>query len=280
MPWQQFQEIDKNEIRIVKAQLHHLVQSVAAVGRHMLPEVPEDENAILKWHSADKSLKGMWIDVEGKERVRASLQLQEKLIQIENEAAVISSQNFQRQTFSKLMMWVEGQLGELGFPVDKFSGNLPYEIPAYPTRKGGVFEITNDEALLELLKYYHNSSIVLNELIPSFETATEIRVWPHHFDQATSIKLKDSGNAETSTYLGIGFSPGDEHYDEPYFYVNSWPYAEEDDLEPLPHGNWHTDNWVGAVLLSDEIRKLSNQKSSIISFCRTGAEQLRSSLMK
>ena len=49
--------------------------------------------------------------------------------------------------------------------------------------------------------------------------------------------------------VGIGLSPGDINYDEPYWYVSPYPYPETENLPPLDgNGFWHTQQWVGAVL--------------------------------
>lgn len=47
--------------------------------------------------------------------------------------------------------------------------------------------------------------------------------------------------------VGVGLSPGDSGYPEPYVYVTPWPYPTGE-LPALPWGHWHTEGWTGAVL--------------------------------
>ena len=76
-------------------------------------------------------------------------------------------------------------------------------------------------------------------------------MWPHHFDIATRITLPDAKDAS----IGLGMSPGDDSYDEPYWYVSPWPVPPATDTLPrlAPTSSWHTKDWFGAVLLSSTL---------------------------
>ena len=51
----------------------------------------------------------------------------------------------------------------------------------------------------------------------------------------------------------LGFAPGDSSYDEPYFYITPWPYPDTANLPFLEGGHWHTEGWMGAVLVASEL---------------------------
>ena len=66
---------------------------------------------------------------------------------------------------------------------------------------------------------------------------------------ATLVKVEGNPDPELAKSIGVGLSPGDETYPEPYYYVTPWPYPErEKPLPDLPAGEWHTVGWTGAVL--------------------------------
>lgn len=80
----------------------------------------------------------------------------------------------------------------------------------------------------------------------------EVRCWPHHFDLATRLVLDPQKGAEEARSIGVGMTPGDGSYPRPYWYVTPWPYPDADALPDLPgDGAWHTEGWVGAVLVDD-----------------------------
>ena len=80
-----------------------------------------------------------------------------------------------------------------------------------------------------------------------------LNCWPHHFDIATYVGLED-GDGEDSRGVGVGLSPGDETYEQSYFYVNPWPHLDPIDLPELPGlGHWHRDGFVGAILTGNEL---------------------------
>jgi hypothetical protein len=99
-----------------------------------------------------------------------------------------------------------------------------------------------------------------------------VRVWSHHFDLDTVIVL---GGEAT---IGLGLSPGDEFYAEPYLYVlpSSWPEGKEAPGLGAP-AEWRTENWTGAVLRGSEIVKLAAGAQSAVAerFFRSTAASLR-----
>ena len=60
-----------------------------------------------------------------------------------------------------------------------------------------------------------------------------------------SICLVDLGRGRT---MGIGYCPGDEFCDEPYFYTSMWPEPSIPDLPLLPAmAHWHTYKFLAAL---------------------------------
>ncbi len=279
MSWKHLAPFDPQALAGMRQQFHQAAQSVAAVGRFSLATSEDDGNAVLQWHTGLHALVGKWISGPVNE-VRAGISILQGTIFIEKKESGLSSLEIDNKTYPQLMTWLEGQVGEAGLPVNEFSASLPYEIPSYPTQKGAPFDVSNAEMRKALSNWYEDTDLVLSKLQPRFEQPMEMRVWPHRFDYAASVTLKDSGSADTSTYLGLGMSPGDENYDQPYFYVNSWPFVEEDRLKPLPYGSWHVDDWVGAVLLSEEVVREDRQVAMVTDFFLNASEQLRDLLLE
>jgi len=85
-----------------------------------------------------------------------------------------------------------------------------------------------------------------------------VRCWPHHFDIATYVSL-EHGDFETAKGIGVGMSPGDESYDQPYFYINPFPHLNAAELPAPPSpGHLHNEGFVGAIATGDEIISLAD----------------------
>jgi hypothetical protein len=81
-----------------------------------------------------------------------------------------------------------------------------------------------------------------------------VRCWPHHFDIATLIEFAPPQGGDSGRSIGVGLSPGDSSYPEPYFYVTPWPYPNDPPLPDLAaRGEWHTEGWLGAVLTAPSV---------------------------
>src|ERR1700738_1527040 len=77
---------------------------------------------------------------------------------------------------------------------------------------------------------------------------SSVRCWPHHFDLSTLTTLPVRA-AETTGHVGVGLSPGDEYYNEPYFYISVYPDPDSAMLPGLPKfGHWHTHEFTAAVM--------------------------------
>ena len=62
--------------------------------------------------------------------------------------------------------------------------------------------------------------------------------------------------------IGVGMSPGDGAYDEPYWYVTPYPIPDGVSLAPLGGGgHWHTEGWTGAVLNASSLESDGAQQA-------------------
>ena len=140
---------------------------------------------------------------------------------------------------------------------------LPYELPS---AVGADSSVSPDPAALaELERWYANAAGLLDEITAADPAASDVRCWPHHFDIATLITL--AGEGEEAPTIGVGMSPGDGSYADPYLYVTPWPYPPADALPDLPAiGHWHTDGFVAAIVTAERVVDVADQGTAVRGF--------------
>ncbi|VXD18455.1 hypothetical protein [Marinoscillum sp. 108] len=277
--WRSLQKTDPDHLRAAREQLHQAIQNVAAVGRKFSPKSRYDEYAVLTWVPGLSRLAGQW--VSGSVTFRSSLSLESFTIYlVDQKVNVLGSYPVEGQTQLQMMIWLEEQIGKLGLNAANLTMNLPYELPEYPTQSGEPFHMQYPAAALELAKYYHNSYVSLREIKVRMGVENNIQVWPHHFDQALEVVLKNSGDPETDTHILLGMSPGDHLFGSPYFYVSTWPFTDTSQCGRLSNNAiWVSEEWTGAVLFSKHLFD-GDQKAILDLFYEEASAQLIELLTK
>jgi len=101
--------------------------------------------------------------------------------------------------------------------------------------------------------------------------------WPHHFDMATLVRL-DAGGGESARSVGVGMSPGDEFYAQPYVYLSPWRRFEGSLPDLPPPGHWHIDGFFGAVITGEDILAFEDRRRELLSFIGGAFEIVRARL--
>ncbi|MEQ9423041.1 MAG: hypothetical protein RJQ09_01390 [Cyclobacteriaceae bacterium] len=276
MSWKPLKIRDFESLNEAREQLHQASQIPAAVGRFYSEKVKDDHFANFTWNAELNLLQGHLVGQDF--HVRAALRMEDLTLVLLNEVDVeIGTFPLDAKTQTQALIWLEEYFEAKGMETTGFQINRPYEIPKYPQQSGGKFELQNPELFAELAAYFHNTNHVVWQVIKNEANASEINCWPHHFDIASLLTLSDTGDPETSISIGVGFSPGDEQYQEPYFYLTPWPYPDVAELpEGFGPGKWHTDGWVGAVLTATEMMESNNSpQQAVLSFYNNGLDILK-----
>ena len=72
--------------------------------------------------------------------------------------------------------------------------------------------------------------------------------------------------------MGVGFSPGDHYYDEPYFYVSLYPAPPATTLPALSFGHWHSHDFTSGIATASRILDASDQGAAVGSFLRSATD--------
>lgn len=272
--WRSFSSLDFEKLRATRIQFHRAVQTISEVGRHFSPHSDIDESAALIWVPGFSRLAGKW--VKGRKSFRCSLSMPSfSIFLVDHKVSTIAEYALEGKNSLQVMVWLEEQLAKLGLKASHLVMHPPYELPSDVEDSGEIFQLADPAYAAELAKYFHNSFVSIRDFKHRLRQKEDpIYIWPHRFDQALEITVKDSGDPETNSRIALGMSPGDEHIDTPYFYVSCWPFADIRHLEPLDDGgSWVAEDWTGAVLHAKDMLG-TGQKEKLDGFYRQASDQL------
>lgn len=259
--WETLGAVDPRLLTDARLQLHWAAQAASAVGKMLGEPHPDSRQQSFRWQEDSRCLAQAI--VAGRTNFRSALRFHPPTLAFLDESGQ-SLQEFplQGRTLDEAYLWVaetaEGLYGA-ALPGELERGD---GLPPHPVAAGAPFDAEAGASFSELERYFGGASRLLEGIAARRPEASEVRCWPHHFDVATLLELDRPGGSETARSIGVGLSPGDSSYSEPYFYVTPWPYPEEADLPRLPAGGfWHREGWLGAVLLSETLAGTSSNGS-------------------
>lgn len=239
-----------------RLQLHWAAQLASAVGATLLPAAADDSHTNLEWLSAPAVLAGR-LTAEPP-RCRAALRPADlRLFILDEGDAPIAEHALHGMTLSQGMVWLEQELAAVARrPLARPLRRHQLDLPQHAAGRGAAFSTTDAAAFSELGRWYANADGILRQLAQRTRNASPVRCWPHHFDIATLITLEANAAGEAERTIGVGMSPGDASYTEPYWYVTPWPCPDAPRLAPLDgDGEWHRTGWLGAVLTGSKVAR-------------------------
>lgn len=247
MSWRPLGKVLPTQLSRARLQLHWAAQLVSAPGTSLLPATSDYGQTNLAWDAALGVLAGRHVGASSRQ---AALLFEGLSLVVLENGVERSSQPLAGSTMQQALEWLSesftGESAALALP--------EHEMPSHPLGDGASFSGADAAERSELAAWFANASASLHAAVSGEAAASFVRCWPHHFDVAALITLDAGEDAEEARSIGVGFSPGDGSYDQPYFYVTPWPYPEADVLPQLSHdAHWHREGWTGAVLTGERL---------------------------
>jgi hypothetical protein len=260
-----------------RLQLHHAAQIIVSAAISYLAPRADDSHTALTWIGPAGALATESITTERDARI--ALRLEDLSLHIlEGGQEAVGSFALPGQTTREAYTWLSRAVGRLGLQRERLTPRKHYTIPDHPVAGGAPFSTDIANALAELARYWSNAAGLLDETVRVTPGASAVRTWPHHFDIATLIALPDTDAAGRRT-IGVGQSPGDDSYAEPYWYVGPYPYPATKDFPPLAGGGrWHTAGWFGAALPASDFVDAADQGAQVTEFVEAGIAACRALL--
>lgn len=278
--WHSFTGVEPARLREARLQAHFAAQWLARLARaHVAPRA-NDEHTNLGWDdglggfATHAIANGDWLGLQ-----LAGLKL--TLIGRTGEPSQVFS--LDGRTDAEARAWLGQHVDARGMDMDALDAPSPYEMPAHAIARGGRYDAKGlAAALAELTAWYANAVGALTDarrqFIDRYPRMSPLRCWPHHFDLDTVLALGVE-SAEPTASVGVGFSPGDDYYDEPYFYVTVHPAPDVATLPGLPAlGLWHTADFTAAIAPANRILKAKDRRAEVGGFLRSAIDAAISAL--
>ncbi len=246
--WEPLGRVAPAALGSARLTLHWAVQIVASVGSTLIEARPDWSHTALGWLTSPRGFAGE--PLAG--GARAFLGTDELVLAVLDGEGTMGSDRFElaNRTLADGLVWLAGAVARVAGGPERPLARPVHELPPSPVGDGAPFEF-EPEAIAELASWYTNASRLL-AAVARAPGASPVRCWPHHFDLATLIRQGDA-RGEAARSIGVGLSPGDGSYAEPYWYVTPWPYPDDQQGAPLELGHWHKAGWFGAVFTASEL---------------------------
>jgi hypothetical protein len=268
--WRLISGVDQRRLKDARLETHYAMQWLARFARAYFPPQPDDGHASMEW---DHSFNGFDTQPLNNGMLMSSEIGNLLLMLRDSQGGAAEGFSLDGQTNMCLRQWLGEQLSARGLDPNLLDASSPYTIPAHAISQGGAYSVASiEDALGELTTWFANGDVVLRDIrrqmISNQLSVGPVCCWPHHFDLATLATLPIR-SAEKIGYIGVGLSPGDEYYEEPYFYISLSPQPEPATLPNLsPLGHWHTHEFTAAIALAHKIVGAKEQEMHTREFLR------------
>ncbi len=256
---------------------HQAVQWPARAAHVNLAAASDDSHSSLTWDAAHAALFSLPLPGE----VRVGLRLRGLALMILRGDTVLDTFELLGRRESTIGVWFDSALRALGLKAAS-DAELPYTLPAHSVARGGAYTCSGEAAAFEELAGWYGAAAAMlaevqTQLAGVHPGPGPVRCWPHHFDIATLVRLEDAEkerkSAETARSIGIGLSPGDGFYPQPYVYVSPWPRFDAAGLPDPPRpGQWHSEGFFAAVATGAAILTLEDRGPGLLAFVSDAVE--------
>jgi hypothetical protein len=260
LAWQPVRGMDFRKLHDARLQAHYATQWLARAARAYVAPQPDDRHTSLGWDEAHGCLATHPLP----DGSRVGLNVAELSLSILGYRSEILS--LDGRADAEVRRWLGERLAARGLDARKLDAPPPYAMPHHVLAHGARYSIEElTDQFATLSTWFANAtgalSRVRQRVIARKLKAPEVRCWPHHFDLDSLVPL---GRGRT---MGLGWCPGDDYCDEPYFYLSMYPEPVIPRLPLLPpQGHWHSYQFLAAMAPAHKIVVAGDQGGYVDAF--------------
>lgn len=265
--------IDLTTIIEARLQLHFAIQPAAAFGTFLLPAREDYRHTALLFEPDSSALISQTLSLE--KRVQVALFAETMTLSVLENGNVVDDFSMYGKLLKESFDWLKSALQKYGIDASRLRlPDYPDDFPKHPLAHSEKFNVVYQEGVKDLLNGFRLTEEILGKTIANHESANGIFVWPHHFDMASLVTLREPAGQKEGVYLGVGFSPGDHTIEEPYWYISPYPAPAASKLPDLPCGYWTTEGYTGATLRYSEIQNTDAPEGKVEQYFKETIPQL------
>ncbi|PZU97751.1 MAG: hypothetical protein DCE90_06640 [Pseudanabaena sp.] len=266
--------IDRESLQKDRIQLHYAIKPLASVSALLREVVPDFSHTALQWDDELGFVTQSLTSSHLSQPFSIALNPNSLALSLVVDRKKQESFELRDRYLSEAYDWLRKVLNELGIPAEILAPLTYFPVNSTGEISGGG-RFTSQKLTSNLPDYYAIASKLLQDISLQEPEASPVHIWAHHFDIATLISFASDQESQTDgsksgegKSIGVGLSPGDHNYDQPYWYVTSYPYPEDKTNLPKLAGSgfWHTDEWVGAVLTTSQFGEPKSSSAEIRAF--------------
>ena len=248
--WNVLGTVPPSELLDARLEAHHAAQWIARATRAYCQPESDDSHTSMSWDSSAQALMGRPLTDD----LTLGLRL---------ENLTLLARSGRGDEYFSLIGQTEVSVDEClrdliryhNLDYQKLKEPGPYTLPAHRLDSGGAYGAADAKGREEFAKYYSNVTPFLEVVREAYLQASPVRCWPHFFDIATLLTFEQPGSSSSKkATIGVGLSPGDATFSEPYVYVSLWPYPPAENLPSLiPPAFWQVEGFTAVILRSGDL---------------------------
>lgn len=264
--WELLQNVPSARLMAARGQLHQAVQLVTAAAISYLEPKPDDSHTSIVWNPELKLMVSQ--PLRALPDLRVALRPADLTLLVLEYDSIANSIVLDGLRTREAGERLAALLDQHGLSGQQFTLRKHYELPDYPSRDAKPFTLDDPEALQMFAGLYDNTHGAISRFLINQNLSLPVYIWPHHFDLATLLVSEKDDTGAVKASLGLGFSPGDTSYPDPYFYASPWPVppAEQQLPDLQPPFRWNRQGWTGMVLHHLELFETQNPQILLARF--------------
>lgn len=265
--WQKLNRLDTIELEKARIQIINAVQLVSAAPRCYIKSRNANKTDWLSWKTDTSAIESK--EFGTKEKVNISLDIEQFVLSIHGKKSHIEHLVLSGMTYPMAFGWMKIKLDSFHLDADLFTDSTDYAIER-AVNPDEELHATNQNIFNSLAVYYSNALVVFNQLADELNLAGESFVNPANINLIMGMNEKNSN-------ISLGFSPGDQSFPEPYFFLQ-FSEINDDILHQLSKtiGIWNTKHWNGLVFLASDFLTLEpdDEINKVVDFFKKNLSRL------